>query len=276
MIKIYAGHGTSKIAPTLMKKRFEAHNHVASLIDANQLRKGLSPDNTSLLIFGGQSVTQFKEALSQQGIKAIKDYVYNGGHYVGICAGGYFGAQEIDFTGQDLNSGDLYKKQAQGLGFFSGLASGSLTEIAATPFTGMSDSVAVPTLETGQQKIPFKSLYWGGPQFIMPDKSTNPRILSTFKSATGTEIIMGVQCKVGENGGKATLLGYHPEISVQNIKKWILPEETLTNHTAPINKAILLESEHTFGIDYAFTIFRNQLGLTEGHKQPHQDNRNII
>lgn len=53
--------------------------------------------DTHLLIMPGGCATPYYEDLSQGGIQRIKDFVAAGGNYLGICAGGYFGASRIIF-----------------------------------------------------------------------------------------------------------------------------------------------------------------------------------
>ena len=265
MIRVYNGHGTSEMAPQIITDRFNMHRHNAKTINEYEIKKSNFAENTSILVFGGQSVTQFKEALGDNGIYAIKSYVENGGHYLGICAGGYFGATNIDFTGQS-NNGEIYKKQANGLGFFNGIAKGSITEITPTYFTGMTNSASVISISTNQDKIKYNTLYWGGPQFA-PHNNDNAkektRILSSFHTATHQDIIMGVQCDVGTKGGKATLLGYHPEVSQKNINKWVMPSESIERYTQSLYEDSHVTTSDTYPVDAAFTFLLYQLGLKE-------------
>ncbi len=54
-------------------------------------------DNTAMLAFGGGYDRGFIEALGVKGMRKIKEYVVQGGSYLGICAGGYFGCRHIEF-----------------------------------------------------------------------------------------------------------------------------------------------------------------------------------
>jgi biotin--protein ligase len=266
MIKVYNGYGTSAIAPRLLIDRFNKHGHTACSVNHHRIKNGISPKDTKILAFGGQSVTQFKEALGQEGLQNIQSYVQNGGHYLGICAGGYFGADHIDFTGQN-DDGTLYTKNANGLGFFNGLAQGSITDIAE-PFSGKTNSSAVITISTVQDQIKYKTLYWGGPEFIPDQTKQNIRILSHFKAANSRKLIMGVQCPVGDKGGRATLLGYHPEVSQANIKQWILPNEHVAKHSQALYDNIHEAPSNSYPVDSAFTFLLHQLGLKPTNKKP--------
>lgn len=271
MIRVYNGYGASELAQQTIAQRFNHHRIKACSISAEKIKASEFQKDTDILVFGGKSVTQFKQALGEQGLDAIKTYVENGGHYLGICAGGYFGAKQIDFVGRETN-GDLYTKQAKGLGFFNGIAKGSLTEVAS-PYTGTADSAEIMTIATHKDSIKYQTLYWGGPQFIPnnehPKKDT--RILSHFNTATGDNLIMGVQCDVGDKGGKATLLGYHPEVSDDNIKRWVLPSGHFNQHSQKLYERLHYStSADTYSVNAAFTFLLYQLGLRdEPQKKPH-------
>ncbi len=156
MIRVYNGYGTSAIAPRILIERFNQHRYDACGITAGDIKQGLNTQTTKILAFGGQSVTQFKQALGDKGLSEIKNYVANGGHYLGICAGGYFGATQINFQGQHPD-GTPYTKSANGLGFFNGLAQGSITDIAQ-PYSGKTDSAVVIDVTTAQDQISYKTL----------------------------------------------------------------------------------------------------------------------
>lgn len=53
--------------------------------------------DTSLLVIGGGYDLGFIHALGDDGTKTIRDYVHNGGRYLGLCAGGYFGCDYVEF-----------------------------------------------------------------------------------------------------------------------------------------------------------------------------------
>ena len=54
-------------------------------------------DDAALIAFGGGFDLGFVQALGDQGQAHVRDYVRLGGSYLGFCAGGYFGADYIEF-----------------------------------------------------------------------------------------------------------------------------------------------------------------------------------
>lgn len=263
MIRVYNGEGSSRTGSQLLVKRFAMSGLRATYINETEIQSGLDLEETKLLVFSSLSVTGFKKGLGETGTNNIKSYVEQGGHYLGICAGGYFGAEEIYFKGKDYLTQEPYQKQAEGLGFFKGVAIGSLTEITNTAFTGMTDSAAVIQLTTLNNNC-FDSLYWGGGRFITEaDNETPVKILSLYQPPRQSRpFVMGVQCDVGSQQGKATLLGYHPEVGKNDLRNWILPIEDLSEHTHRIFQQAFSNNTPT-NIDNSFDILLGQIGLKE-------------
>lgn len=259
-IGIYKGYGASKIGQDLMRARFEEYGFSVYFIYPETICDHSTGwmDKTDILIFGGQSVTQFKQALGQTGLDNIQFYVQRGGHYLGICAGGYLGVNLIRFKGIDPQTGQIYTKQNNGLSFFNGLARGSITDISPHLFNGLADSAAIASLRTmtGEK---FKALYWGGPTFIPYTRALNRKILSYLPRRDQSPLIMGLQNDVGNQGGRATLLGYHPEISRENIQRWIL---SFTRQDHPNKKIIrALQETPLEEFDRTFEMLLEQIGL---------------
>lgn len=75
---------------------------------------------TSLLIIPGGADRPYQQALSGLGTQRILQFVTQGGSYLGICAGAYFGARWIRFREPD---GSLLE-ELRDLGFFPGAAIG--------------------------------------------------------------------------------------------------------------------------------------------------------
>ena len=71
---------------------------------------------TALLIIGGGYDLGYINALKSEGTAMIRKYVEDGGSYLGICAGGYFGCNYIEFD----KGGPLEVCGKRELGFYSG------------------------------------------------------------------------------------------------------------------------------------------------------------
>ncbi len=259
-IRVYNGHGTSTISAAVMRERLADFGFGSRFINEKEIRQETQWINdTDLFVCNGDSVTQFKEAMGEEGEHKLKAFVTRGGKYLGICAGSYFGATTINFVGAHI------QKKRHGLSFFNGLAKGALEDIMGGPYTGLSDCAAIITLRYAADLLAeFPALYWGGPHFIIPRR--NPGITPLFwhtepKSAR----LMGVKSNVGERGGAAFLISPHCELSAKNIERYVghfsaspTIDEKLCEHF----------SRNAKSFDRVFEILLYEMGLRQMPQAP--------
>jgi glutamine amidotransferase-like uncharacterized protein len=220
-IYIYNGSGTSATDATILKFMFSMalHDHGIPVKfithdDLNNPAQHWRKD-AEVLVVGGGEFTPMKNKLTAIGWQAITNFAAEK-TYLGICKGGYAGASQTEFFGQNGT------KTSNGFGFFNGIARGSLP-IAPSLYTGKSDSAQIATFYHEKYGIEFPALYWGGPYFDIAEGSLqNVEKLVTLKSDHfDTPKIMGVRMRVGEQG-QAILLGYHAEALPFHIRSWVL------------------------------------------------------
>lgn len=100
---LYDGPGVSSLSQNCIKKLFESFNIKIELITAPLTKLH---QYHGLIIPGGADLP-YIDALGSQGMHTIKQFIQHGGVYLGICAGAYFGSQDIDFQpnikGERLN-----------------------------------------------------------------------------------------------------------------------------------------------------------------------------
>ncbi|WP_201457017.1 BPL-N domain-containing protein [Chlamydia sp. 17-3921] len=77
-------------------------------------------ETASLLVFPGGADIPYHKLLHGLGTARIAEFVLEGGKYLGICAGAYFGAKELYFE----NPNGCILSAGRDLGFFPGLAKG--------------------------------------------------------------------------------------------------------------------------------------------------------
>lgn len=197
-------------------------------IDHHEIRSATTrwAKETDLLVISGGGVTAFKEALGEAGVSAIKDFVNKeGGHYLGLCAGAYFGADNIEFTGYDWRSRKKYMRTSPGLGFFNGLALGSIDEIApaydGTSATCRAVDVLLDYDDPNKTPSIVPVFYGGGPEFV-PSEGAEYQKLSSYilPNSQGVKLA-AVSTNVGDNGGSATLISWHPELDPQFLENWM-------------------------------------------------------
>ncbi len=258
-IRIYNGDKSSPISLQILIDRFADNGLAAAPIDQHEINESDAwMDETDLLVFTAGSVTEFKSTLGPEGIQRVKDFVHEqGGTYFGICAGGYFGAETIDFKGL------TFQKRADGLGFFNVLARGALSDVAGVAYSGNADSAAVIDVFHDSSALKYKSLYWGGPQFLL--KARNPlvksfgRINSPDKRAT---YVMGVHGPVGTRGGYAFLLGHHPEINAAMLPRYFAKYSGGPGH----DRRLLDQLEAAADMPDPFLILLKEIGQVQKAK----------
>eukprot|EP00126_Sphaerothecum_destruens_P006955 Sdes_comp19610_c0_seq1m11351 len=214
---------------------------------------------TRLLIFPGGKDSPFCAALKGKPLEKIKNYVFSGGAYFGICAGAYFASSQVEFEAGTC----LEIIAPRDLKFFPGVAKG-----AAFPgyrYASEEFSRAVLIVDSFDSSHPFEessescdTFYQSGESFYQSPQNSNQsgenlnsetnneffayfnggcffqnaqnypnvKILASYQKLTKPAVIL---CKFG--AGKAILSGIHLEINPKNknpeqqfLKPEILPK----------------------------------------------------
>jgi len=92
-ILIYVGTGVNGKGPKCIEKIMKDFGYNVTL---STTISNLSLNNYVSIIFPGGSAKKQRENLTDDDFIAIKNYVYNGGIYVGICAGAFLQCSYID------------------------------------------------------------------------------------------------------------------------------------------------------------------------------------
>lgn len=181
--------------------------------------------DTALLIFPGGRDIYYHNALKGKPNKRIKSFVKKGGSYLGICAGGYYGASSIEFEkGYPLEVvGD------RELGFFPGVAVGSAYGPNLFNYENENGSRASKIKCLFQNGGLATSYFNGGCKFSGAKNYDNVKILANYFDIEDNPAAI-VECKV--NKGCAILSGVHFEydllhfakISNKNIVIELLPQ----------------------------------------------------
>lgn len=90
-------------------------------VDANDVIGGALTKDVFLFVMPGGADLYYAEKLNGAGNEKIKTYVAQGGNYLGICAGAYYGAREIDWAQGEITG-------PRELNFFDGKATGPVYE----------------------------------------------------------------------------------------------------------------------------------------------------
>lgn len=229
-IRVYTGRGTSRNGSPLLIEELSAHLRLpVSGIDQNEMRGSVAWESeTTVLIFAGQSVGEFKAALGEDVMGRIQRGIFSGAFdYIGICAGVAFASSHIKYRMKPVNPTDPdIKIQNTGLSIHYGLATGPCRSVSPLPFSGGAENLSLIRLRSPNDHNGYNAFFWGGPA-IIPMESSSPqnRKMLAFLESDGTPL--AVRNKFGE--GNVSLFSFHPEINMNNIGRWaetrFLPEQ---------------------------------------------------
>ena len=99
-VLIYNGNGTS---PNSVKQTYNilksllGHAYDVMKVDATTLKNEPWEESCSLLVIPGGRDTPYCEDLKNEANDKIRQYVKQGGNYLGLCAGAYYASREIEF-----------------------------------------------------------------------------------------------------------------------------------------------------------------------------------
>jgi biotin--protein ligase len=203
VILIYNDEGASAVCVNALVDFLSEKNNVAC-VSGNQLQQDDWIKQTKTLIMPGGRSMPFYEKLSSAGNKNIRQFVEQGGTYIGICAGAYYACTETIFAkGLPLElilPGELH--------FFSGRAIGPV--FADEDFAYHSEKGARVVAVCWKNGEIFSSYFNGGCYFEPTDDGVE--ILSHYIHNNLPAVI---RCKVGQ--GQAILSGIHPELAYHDI-----------------------------------------------------------
>jgi len=157
--------------------------------------------DATLLVFPGGRANPYHKKLQGLGNQRIVNFVQKGGTYLGVCAGGYYGARFVEFEkGEALEVCTELE-----LGFFPGKAIGSAYGKGLFCYESEKGARSAKVEFFGKQG----ELYFnGGCFFEAPQNHSHIRSLASYTDLEGQPAAI-VECSVGQ--GKAILCGVHPE-----------------------------------------------------------------
>lgn len=166
IIFIYNDNGTANVKDYEKALRSTLDkNYAIKQINATTLMKTDILKKACLLVMPGGADKPYCALLNGVGNKKIKAFVEQGGYYLGICAGAYYGASYIDY---DPHSDDSIQGERE-LKFFDGIAYGPLLKrhIPNAPTGITATKITLPFNDSCSYVY-----YNGGPTFLPKDEST--------------------------------------------------------------------------------------------------------
>lgn len=189
---------------------------------------------TIAVAFGGGVCSKWDENLGLEGMQKVRNYIYNGGTYIGTCAAAYWVATESFFS--LTNQAPLIKKRP--MPFFEGRAVGPIIDVE--DYKKLSAACALKVSCTINEKRQSGHFYYqGGCSFEIDESDPKIDVVARYLDILPGKVA-AMTCKVGN--GKAFLSGLHPEFSSPQVGE---------NAPSPLLRlAKTLSKEETFRSDF--------------------------
>ena len=155
-VYIYSDDGTWADGIVALESFFDNQNITHQRLYASDLNNNTWNKNVGAILFPGGYSYNYQLAISLEAIDTLRNYVSEGGSYIGICAGAYFASKTVDWEG------DAYPYE---LSLFDGTATGSLDFIAHWPNYTMTEITLNNNNPINQTNDGISVLYYGGPIF---------------------------------------------------------------------------------------------------------------
>lgn len=210
-IMVYADEGTGALSLLQLIKALKQHYPQANIqrINRQSLLEGVLKRASLLIMPGGRDLVYHLE-LAKEGAQHIQEFVYNGGRYLGICAGGYFGSRLVRFG---IGHGNVLLS-ARRLQFFKGEAIGPALGSAPYEFSSLEHCKVMSMIACCNHLEPLSWAYYNAGCYF-EDTPTEagpewkPLLSYAGCSKDFKERYAAVEC--WPKNGYALLCGIHPE-----------------------------------------------------------------
>lgn len=114
-VALYKSYGVSEVSFIAAKELLSSSPNIKfSILNSSDIRKGKLKDKDVVIFMGGSGSQQGKD-LQEKGREEVKNFVKNGGSYIGVCGGSYLALQgESKFNKLNIvageNLGDYWKR----------------------------------------------------------------------------------------------------------------------------------------------------------------------
>lgn len=208
-IAIYRGEGASALS---LRQLVKAFRRLAPEMEVIRLSKeDIASGNwqgIELLVFPGGRDLFYHESLSGEPVERLREWVFQGGRYWGICAGGYFGSSRVCLG---IGEGNKITSQRQ-MRLYPGSALGPSLGNVEYDYLSQKECEVTPILlseELGGESL--LAYYNTGCSFVLDEKNEiETRELGWYGDVRAKD---NSCCLVESFPGKgyALLCGVHPE-----------------------------------------------------------------
>ena len=205
-IYLYCDDGADDFCIDSAERYF--NDDVVMRVTAHHLIEHGISDNIDMLIMPGGADKPYAHQLNGRGNYNIQQYVRQGGTYLGLCAGAYYGCSSIEFQ----KSSPHAICENRELAFFKGTGIGCLTDIAPL-YDKSLHCATIARLTTAEGKTA-QAVYWGGCAFPQATEEDYTIIARYDDIADNPPAV--ISCPYGE--GRAILSGVHLEMTLSSFE----------------------------------------------------------
>lgn len=128
-VGVYAGPGTPKSSSDAVLKVLQPFPEISAVTLSGPDVGTLNLAAFDVLVFPGGSGSGQSKGIGEAGLKNVRQFVDNGGGYVGICAGAYLACSNFSWGLGILNAGTVSNKWRRGQGIVDTEMTGANPEI---------------------------------------------------------------------------------------------------------------------------------------------------
>lgn len=208
LILVYNGLGVDRTSFDSLRKALASSSSlnafaVREVNSATILHEDWEPQTALFVMPGGRDLP-YHRALKGAANQRLRRYIENGGKYLGICAGAYYGCRDFQFE----KGTPLEMMQERELAFFPGTAIGAAYGAGQFDYRSQRGArLAQLGLVHNGKEVP--CYFNGGCYFVEPQQHKHVDVLAHYSDLPSSQAAI-LSCRVGK--GQAILSGVHPEI----------------------------------------------------------------
>ena len=206
---VYSGPGAWGVEGLCTALRKPLTRYTVKTITSEEVIAGDWKRDAALFVMPGGADCQYVAKLNGAGNAHIKNFVHDGGSYLGICGGAYYAGKVVSFS---INT-PLEVVGVRELAFFPSVINGPTLK----PFVYHSEEgSAAAKIIWGKSDTKTHVYYNGGGTFESADFIGNTLVVGRYADLPDTPAAI-VTCSHGN--GRAVLSSVHPEISAEALEE---------------------------------------------------------
>lgn len=222
-VRVYSGPGTTNTTVVLSELKrslqidLQKKRVKVDLITSSELLKGDWLSDTNILVIPGGRDLPYCNCLNGRGNELIREFVENGGAYLGLCAGGYYAGSSLSFA----EGTPIEVTGKRELDFFPGRVVGPVYPLFDY-YSGLGSRLApILWIDEKEKKRVTSLFYKGGGYFEKANDFTHQgvSVLASYHDLKLKADLPAV-VEIVIKKGKAILTGIHPEYGVHDVKEW--------------------------------------------------------